>query len=295
MIVLLGMDKTSVLNTFRQVFFLPPLEQLLVTVTPKVKFGSFFTKLPPNPHQYKKTSLRRVVRQGIHYELDISDTVDWYIYFGFLIPEMQKLRDLIQPNWTVIDVGANVGNISLDAALRVGPTGKVISIEPVKHNYDRLMKNLSLNSFQNIIPLKVGLGRVPTEVRLGNPMDSNAGTYRVLTEKEAKNLPSETVQLTNLDTIVKDLQLTQINLIKMDIEGYELEALYGSLKTIQKFKPLLFVEVNAPFLEMQKTNPWELMAFIEKQAYRVIDSSTGAPVPRDYNFKRMIDILAYPL
>ena len=73
------------------------------------EFGKAITKFPPNHYQYKTGTIRRVERDGIQYELDLSDLVDWYIYFGFKEPSRMILYKLVKDGSIIMDIGANVG------------------------------------------------------------------------------------------------------------------------------------------------------------------------------------------
>ena len=122
--------KTKLLNILRLIFLYRPFEVVLTYFTSDSIFGSFISKIPPNHYQYKTPSLRKAKRNGIHYNLDISDIIDWYIYYGFREKSKELLLESIKENDTVIDVGANVGGISLRAANIVGnKVGKIYSFE----------------------------------------------------------------------------------------------------------------------------------------------------------------------
>ena len=112
----LNNEKTKLLNILRLMFLYRPFEVVLTYFTSDSIFGSFISKIPPNHYQYKNPSLRKAKRNGIHYNLDISDIIDWYIYYGFREKSKELLLESIKENDTVIDVGANVGEISLRAA-----------------------------------------------------------------------------------------------------------------------------------------------------------------------------------
>ena len=148
----------SVLNILRLFWKIPFLEQLLVNMTIGKEFGKSITKFPPNHYQYKTGTIRRVERDGIQYELDLSDLVDWYIYFGFKEPSRMHLYELVKEGSIIMDIGANVGDISMHFAKYTGEKGQVHSFEPDPMNFARITKNLSLNNFKNIQLNNLGMG-----------------------------------------------------------------------------------------------------------------------------------------
>ena len=70
---------------------------------------------------------------------------------------MKALQELIQPGWTAIDVGANIGYFTLLMANRVGPQGKVIAFEPINENFRILQENIALNGHLNVIAENLAL------------------------------------------------------------------------------------------------------------------------------------------
>ncbi len=126
--------KTKLLNILRLMFLYRPFEVVLTYFTSDSIFGSFISKIPPNHYQYKNPSLRKAKRNGIHYNLDIGARTQDDLY---CIKELESIKE----NDTVIDVGANVGEISLRAANIVGnKVGKIYSFEPDLINFNRFLK-----------------------------------------------------------------------------------------------------------------------------------------------------------
>ncbi len=104
--------KTKILNYFRKVFQIPWLEKMTITLTIDRSPQAFFSKWVPNHYQYEAGARRVVCRKGIYYNLDISNVVDHYLYFGFAEKAHQKLYALCQKDYTVIDVGTNIGSVA---------------------------------------------------------------------------------------------------------------------------------------------------------------------------------------
>src|SRR5690606_26587450 len=82
-----------------------------------------------------------------------------FIYFGFSEPSKEMLLSKAKRNFTIMDIGANVGEISHRLAL--DKSSEIYSFEPDPVNFDRFTRNLDLNDFENIMPFRLGLGSHP--------------------------------------------------------------------------------------------------------------------------------------
>ena len=106
---------------------------------------------------------------------------------------------------------------------------------------------------------------------------------------------SESVKVVRLDTEVIALNIKKVSLIKIDVEGYELNVIRGALNTIRKFKPILFVELNEENLKQYGHSSETLVNLLWELGYRVLDSKTG-DVLRNSNWDSMeTDILCLPI
>src|ERR1700716_3555273 len=94
-----------------------------------------------------RTDREIVVRDGIAYDLDLSQGIDFAIYLGNIYERQTKaaLRKLVSPAALVLDVGANIGAHTLHLAHLVGPKGRVIAFEPTDYAFRKLSRNLEIN------------------------------------------------------------------------------------------------------------------------------------------------------
>lgn len=137
-----------------------------------------------------------------------------------------------------LDVGSFVGWHAIRAARIVGPSGRVIALEPDSTNRSQLETNLSLNGVANCTILsRAAWSRTGEEV--GWYTRKSPDCCKIdLAES------SQTVQTTTIDELVRQMQLDRLNWIKMDIEGGEIEALKGAEMSLRRYRPSLFVEVH---------------------------------------------------
>ena len=290
--------KTIILDIIRSIFRIRFFENLLVEYTQGKDVNSLIQKFTPNNYSYKKSSIREVVRDGIRYNLDIHDMVDWYIYYGFNNPCGSDMFSHMNLKDNIIDIGGNNGEVALKAAKKVGIEGRVISFEPLLLNIDRFKKNLSLNpSIDNITLINKGVGNQEGEFTIVNDRDDNLGMGWIEENNISNDIDtyySQKVLVTTLDKYLPTMKLSHIDFIKIDVEGFELKVLIGADSVINKYRPTLFIEVVDSHLKKQSTSAVELIKYLQSKKYSIKNSGTGEMVDLDTNFNYMMDILAIP-
>ncbi|HNQ12441.1 MAG TPA: FkbM family methyltransferase [Bacteroidia bacterium] len=265
-----------------------PLEYILQKLTSGKYFGHWITKVPPNPYQYKENSKRFVKRNGINYELDLSDMVDWYIFWDFQQRERNYLYSLIKSGDLILDIGSNMGEVCLNFAKRSGANGTVYSFEPHPLNYKRLQKNLSLNPELKVFTYQNGFGDHKASYRMSTVDNHNKGMNRI---RENGEIP---VEIITLDEFVENQKLKEINLIKIDTEGFEFNVLKGSVNTIKNYKPKLFIELDDRNLKEQNSSAKQLVSFLIHQNYSIIKASDQSAITVETEMHNcQWDILAY--
>ena len=271
--------RTRLNNAFRSVFKLPGLEPLILRVTRGRVPTSMLARLAPNHYQYGPGSHRRVRRSGVELDLDISDFVDWYAYFGLADPGQDVLFEHIQPNQVVLDVGANNGYLSLRLGQRVGPAGRVIAFEPHPHNVARCRSNHALNTMEHVELVPLGLGDTEGESTMIEVSASNAGMNRMATT--AAQADGTTVRVTTLDAFLRERTSLQVDWIKIDVEGYEARVLRGGAVTVARGRPGLFIEVDDANLRAQGDSAAGLLKWVEDAGYEIFDAVTRRPITSD--------------
>ncbi len=173
----------------------------------------------------------------------MSDTVigrSIALYGEWAAEELELLIQLSKPGDNVIDIGANIGTHSIPLAKAVGPKGAVYAFEPQRQTFQMLCTNAQLNSIHNLHAFCNGIG---AQRSTGFAPESAAALQGNIGNFSLKNCSiGETVDILTLD----ELELPQIHLIKIDVEGMEKEVLGGGRKLITRDRPILFVENNIP-------------------------------------------------
>lgn len=154
----------------------------------------------------------------------------------FSVEDRQFFEDFLVKNDVVIDVGANIGHLSLLAASRVGLRGNVFAFEPHPRTYAFLIKNIKLNSYSNIHPFDIALGCVEGSTYLSQP--GVADDMACLNKKYV--IDGICVKEKRLSDILERYQLQKVNLIKIDTEGYEKFVLQGANRLLPLIECIYF-------------------------------------------------------
>jgi FkbM family methyltransferase len=163
-------------------------------------------------------------------------------------PHMLKtINDILPAGGTFIDVGANIGVISIFASLKAGACGKILSIEASPTNYEYLKQNICMNSCENATAINMGVWNESAQMDFHYVSEVAGCSFFSTTGVSVGEIQSVTCN--TLDNILSKNKIEKINVIKIDVEGAELKALIGAKNTIQEFKPKILMEINPTTLK----------------------------------------------
>ncbi len=178
-------------------------------------------------------------------------------YGEFSGEETALFHIIVQPGRTVLDIGANIGVHTVDLSRLVGPAGVVHAFEPQRLMFQLLCANMALNSCSNVFTHQMAVGAVRETILVPslNPMERhNYGGLSLLGAATGAPVVSCTID---------SMELRDCQFIKIDIEGMESEALRGGVMTIQRFRPMLYVEND------RQARSAELIGLLQQYGYRL--------------------------
>lgn len=185
----------------------------------------------------------------------------------------------------VVDVGANIGNLTAVASLLVGMQGKVYSIEAHPQIYKYLQGNIRLNKFSNIETFNCALGNEPANVLFSDQRSDDQN--RVLASGEGIIVSAKKLD----DLPISD---HEIALLKVDVEGYEKFVFEGGSRTLTRTQCVYFESSEQHFLEFgYKTT--DLIALLRQHGFRCfrsLDAFTIGEVPIDYVSEGIENLIA---
>ncbi|MDQ3282816.1 MAG: FkbM family methyltransferase [Acidobacteriota bacterium] len=194
--------------------------------------------------------------------------VRWTPRVAIAIHEPESARvfwDAITPGMIVIDAGANRGGFSVLASRRVGANGRVFAFEPEARNFAILQKKM--RRFPNVTPVQKAVSDAVGEAVLH--LDSFHAGHSLVAVISGPAVSETRVAVTSLDAFAGDEKLPGIDLVKLDVEGSELQAIAGLREAMSGPRPpSLLVEVHAP------NRPEDVIAAVTPYRYecRVLDA-----------------------
>jgi FkbM family methyltransferase len=209
------------------------------------------------------------VRHGLIRGMKRKGGLGW-LPVGTATKEELFWRGLDLAGLVVYDVGAFHGILTLFFA---SYSSQVIAYEPNSANHTRLLENIRLNKLVNVTVRKLGVGAQPgTGTLRYDPAMAGGGTLN-------PNAPAAVSQQVEITTLDQDIAggLPVPDLIKIDIEGWELEALKGAHQTLTAGHPALFLEMHGETMTEKRRKASEIVAFLRGAGYeRILHIESGA-------------------
>jgi FkbM family methyltransferase len=197
------------------------------------------------------------VAAGLIY-LDVSESVPMQrrAIGKFEADKVRALQELLKPGMTFVDVGANKGDFTLLAAKVMGDRGRVLAFEPVPDNLHWLRKSIALNGYRSVEVIEIALsdtaGRAP--IHLGT-----FSGWHSLVHTEGGTGETIEVETRTLDSVLEE-RGGRADVIKIDVEGAELQVLRGAERTLGAGGPLtVFVECH-PHRGVDPAEIWDVFA-----------------------------------
>ncbi len=165
-----------------------------------------------------------------------------------------------------LDIGANIGINTIRLAKLVGDNGKVFSFEPVPYIISRFQENIKLNAIENVSLIPVALGSEDEELRISfSENEENKGATSLRNRDEEGIM----IKVRCGDKLLEENSISNVNFIKIDVEGFEWEVLQGLERTIEKYRPTLIVEWDIDYQNRADTDIDKWAKYIEMHSYEL--------------------------
>jgi FkbM family methyltransferase len=242
-------------------------------------------------HFYRKivglTDSTIVSRGGATFQLDLAQGIDFAIYLGDIFERHTKkaLRDLVAAGSVVLDIGANIGAHTLHLAKLVGPGGRVLAFEPTDFAFRKLQENIELNPS---LAGRITAYNCFLAAKDGDPLpDSIFSSWPLVSEPElhAKHLgramPARNASTRSIDSVLAEAGDPPVQLVKLDVDGFECEILRGATNLLSVQKPVFVMELAPYVLEERGASLAELLSLLTSSDYRLYDERTKLQLPSD--------------
>jgi len=188
--------------------------------------------------------------------LDLRSSLEQKVFFAgeHDYEIIQMLSRILDPGAVVFDVGANIGlySVALGEKLkRISENPQLWSFEPIPSNFQRLVNLVEINKLTNIVyPVNSALGKSEGTIQLcmvDEKFGSSTGNAFCLGEGLVKlEEPNFSAPITKLDEFVKQKNIQRCDIIKVDIEGAEMDFILGGINFIKEHRPVIYGEFE-PF------------------------------------------------
>jgi len=174
-----------------------------------------------------KQGIRSASIFGYRMDLDLSDWIQRHIYYGsYEQPQTSRMLSYVRPGMTFVDVGANVGYYSALASSIVGG-GRVIAYEPNPYAFERLQAWIQANQVNNVTPVFAALGAKQGTIKT-HFYETDNHTASLVPPADPATQETTAVEVRTLDAEADRLGLDRIDVMKIDVDGYESEVFRGA-------------------------------------------------------------------
>ncbi len=259
----------------------------------KTKYKIFIASLLQLPIVFflkilKKPSQLFINRNGINWFADLNEGIDFSIFLTgkFEHENSNFFKKTICKNDIVFDIGANIGAHTLPIANYVGECGMVHAFEPTKYAYEKQKKNISLNpkisnriKLNQIMLIDNNNNEQVSALYSSWPLNFSKQEHK----KHLGNLRStEGCKSLTLDQYILDNKIINVKLVKIDVDGFEIEVLNGGKNFFKNQKPKLLIELAPYTFEERGKKFSSLINLIKEINYELFTIKGLKKLPTDY-------------
>ena len=183
---------------------------------------------------------------------------------------VRHLRPYARSGTTVIDVGANIGFFTWKFGQWVGKGGRVIAIEPDTGNFQRLEATIARRNLGGVVEALQGVAADTSGERHLRRNPVHPGDHRLAAE-------GTPVRAWTIDGLLAERGWPEVSLIKIDVQGAEDMVIQGAAKTLARFHPALFVEIDNAALEETGSTATALLERIAAICYKTHIATNSGP------------------
>lgn len=205
-------------------------------------------------------------------DIAIYTTADNFIEWSILTTgtyedEINKaIKISLKPGNVALDIGANIGLQTLRMSQSVGAEGSVLSFEPLNYLQEKFNRNMALNKVSNVKLMPFALSDKESEAEFKvDPNSWNQGTFSIA--GSADGSITQLVHIKIADDVQEIKDLTRLDLIKIDVEGFELPVLKGLNNTLAKFKPRIIFEYDMNYWHANGQSMEQCFTFLRNLNY----------------------------
>ena len=200
--------------------------------------------------------------------------------------DLMQNGDLVRPGDVVLDIGANIGYYALMESALVGDEGKVYAIEPSPANYKILQENIKLNGYENVESFNLAMGDYQGKAEM--LISDHSNWSRLIPSNLRDHIDNVTmVEVSTVDKFLENRLCP--TLVRMDVEGYEINIFRGMKDTLKNNNLSIFIEFHPQLMSMQEN--MEFFEILEENGFEVryclLNPSLVQNFPARYAYKKL--------
>lgn len=190
----------------------------------------------------------------------------------FELTVKEVYSQILSDGSTALDLGAHTGKHTIPMAHTVGATGRIFAFEPIPEKFSRLLETISEQSLAQVSAFNVCCSRANGIVEF-TYLPTDPGKSAIFIRKSLEETQIEKIIRPCLSVRLDDflLSIPDLEFIKMDIEGAELDAVLGASDLIARTKPIIHMEIGPPSLEAFGTAPGAIFEHLCDTDYEIMD------------------------
>src|SRR5271156_5479227 len=226
-------------------------------------------KLPylPVPVRLKMSSDEEIEFWWSHVVPFFDGSRGFLDYWGHDVGDLRFLWKALTPGMTFIDIGANQGIYSLVAGKKLGGDGVVIAFEPSPREYQRLRIHLRWNEMSHARAEKLALGATAARTAFFQVVAGDTTRNGLRPPANSDSVTEIPVDLISLDDYASSRGLERVDLIKLDVEGGEVDVLRGATAVVSKFRPIFICEVLDAATRAWGYDACQIIATLQNSGY----------------------------
>ena len=238
-----------------------------------------------------------LIRNGVKLAFDFSQTfcrAEGILSLGGN-PEQEDfdyITSMLKPGDVVLDIGANVGSVSISLLKAQQDVGKIYAFEPLPDTFIKMKHNLELNGNpEKIHPVNVGMSNkagtfvfyLPGAAEAAS-MQPNMDDYYMWESVDGhytgvKKMDKVECKVTTLDEYVAENNIGRVNFIKIDVEGNEKNVLTGGINVLKKYHPVVYCEMLRKHAARFGYHPNEIIEYMKSLGYSCYTLHVGELIP----------------
>ena len=258
----------------------------------KIRFNLYQKlRIPKKMRWYHRTYVMIYPNNDLSRALFISGTYEPNSLF--------VIKNMLSKGSVCFDIGANAGIFTLALSKWVGEQGLIVAFEPSSREFPLLEETISLNRLSNVCLEKLAISNTTGTDQLNIAIDKHGGQNTLFKRFAYEGVDSgktETVEVQTIDAYISEKKIPRLDLIKLDIEGAELNAFLGAKQTLSTLRPVLIFEVVRSALQKNGINLGEIESLLITLGYKIfsIDEQTAHLTPKSIIETKDGNVVALP-